>query len=66
MRLLLKLPGWLSDLNALLTRKLPIFLSRLNEISGGRGNNYVFSFGIIAENFEVFEMTFLTASFCGC
>ena len=30
-----------------------MFLSRLNETSGGRGN--VFSFGIIAENFEVFE-----------
>ena len=32
---------------------LPRFLSRLNEMSGGREN--VFSFGIIAENFEVFE-----------
>ena len=31
-RLYLKIPGWLSDLNALLTRKLPMFLSvRLNE-----------------------------------
>ena len=30
-----KVPGWLSDLNALLTRK---FLSRLNEMSGGREN----------------------------
>ena len=29
----LKVPGWLSDLKALLTRKLPMFLSRLNEIS---------------------------------
>ena len=27
----LKVPSWLSDLNALLTRKLPMFLSRLNE-----------------------------------
>ena len=27
-RLHLKVPGWLSDLNALLTRKLPMFLSR--------------------------------------
>ena len=32
----LKVPGWLSDLKSLLTRKLPMFLSRLNEISGGR------------------------------
>ena len=31
----LKVPGWLSDLNALLTRKLPMFLSRVNEISSG-------------------------------
>ena len=32
-RLHLKIPGWLSDLNAFLTRKLPMFLSsvRLNE-----------------------------------
>ena len=30
-----------------------MFLSRLNEIGGGRGN--VFSFGINVENFEVFE-----------
>ena len=35
-RVHLKVPGWLSDLKALLTRKLPMFLSRLNEISGGR------------------------------
>ena len=32
----LNVPGWFSDSNALLTRKLPMFLSRLNEISGGR------------------------------
>ena len=32
-RLHLKVPGWLPDLNALLTRKLPMFSSRLNEIS---------------------------------
>ena len=30
----LKVPGWLSDLNAILTRKLPKFLPRLNERSG--------------------------------
>ena len=52
-RLHVKVPGWLLNLNALLTKKLPKFLSRLNEMSGGREN--VFSFGIIAENFEVFE-----------
>ena len=39
MHLRLKFPGWLSDLNEFLTRKLPtgIFLLRLNEISGGGG-----------------------------
>ena len=36
MRVHLKVPGWLSDLKALLTRKLPMLLSRLNEINGGR------------------------------
>ena len=39
-RLHVRVPGWLSDLNVLLTRKLPKFLSRLR---------------IVAENFEVFE-----------
>ena len=52
-RLHVKVPGWLSNLKALLTKRLPKFLSRLNEMSCGREN--VFSFGIIAENFEVFE-----------
>ena len=51
-RLYLKFPGWLSDLNVLLTRKLPLFLLPLNKISGVRGN---MCFGIIAENFEAFE-----------
>ena len=48
-RLHVKVSGWLSDLNALLTKKLPNFFSRLNEMSGGR-KKYVFSFGIISEN----------------
>ena len=34
----LKVPGWSLSLNALLTKKLPKFLSRLNEMSGGREN----------------------------
>ena len=37
-RLHVKVPGWLLNLKALVTTKLPRFLSRLNEISGGRGN----------------------------
>ena len=52
-RLHVKVPGLLLNLNALLTKKLSKFLSRLNEMSGGKEN--MFSFGIIAENFEVFE-----------
>ena len=51
-RLHVKVPGWLLNMNALLTKKLPEFLSRLNEMSGGREN--MFSFGIIAKS-EVFE-----------
>ena len=37
-RLHVKVPGWLLNLNALLIKKLPKFLSRLNEMSGGREN----------------------------
>ena len=33
-----KVPGWFSDLNALLTRESPKLLSSLNEMSGGREN----------------------------
>ena len=33
-----KVPGWLLNLNALLTKKLPKLLPRLNEMSGGREN----------------------------
>ena len=63
-RLYLKFPGWLSDLNVLLTRKLPLFLLRLNKISGVRGN---MCFGIIAENFEAFENDiFYCKVFCWC
>ena len=37
-RLHVKVPGWLLNLNALLTKSLPTFLSRFNEMSGGREN----------------------------
>ena len=37
-RLHVKVPGWSLNLNALLTKKLPKFLWRLNEMSGGREN----------------------------
>ena len=42
-RVHLKVPSWLSDLNTLLTRNLPLLLSLLNEISAGRGNIYLVS-----------------------
>ena len=49
-----------SCLNALPTRKVLKFLSRLNEMSGGKENT-VFSFGIIVE--KVLKVTFLMARF---
>ena len=60
----LKVPGWFSDLNALLTRKLPLFLSRLNEISGGREKMCLVS-GSLRRILKFLRMTFLTARFCG-
>ena len=48
-RLNLKVPGWLSDLN---DRKLPMFLWRLNYLK------YMFSFGIIAGIVKFLRMTF--------
>ena len=40
-RLHVQVSGWWLNLNALLTKKLPRFLSRLNQMSGGRENKYV-------------------------
>ena len=57
-----KVPGWLSDLNALLTRKLPMFLSCLNEISGGRGNICLVS-GSLRIILKFLRMTFFTLWF---
>ena len=37
-RLHAKVPGWLSNLNALLTQKFPNFFWRLNELRGGSEN----------------------------
>ena len=53
-RLHAKVPCWSLNLNALLTKKLPTFLSRLNEMSGGRENMCLVS-----------RMTFLIARFFG-
>jgi len=63
-RLHLKVPGWLQDLNALLTRKLPMLSSRLNKISGGGGNMCLVS-GSLRNILKFLRMAFLSARFCG-
>ena len=57
-RLHLRVPGWLSDLNALLTRKLPMCLMRLDKISGGRGNMCLVS-GSLRKILKFLRMTWL-------
>ena len=63
-RLHLKVPDWLSNLNALLTKKLPKFLSRLNEMSGGRENMSLVS-GLLRRILKFLRITFWFARFCG-
>ena len=63
-RLHVKVPGWLLNFNALLTKKLPKFLSRLNELSGGRENMSLVS-GTLRRILKFLRMTFLIARFCG-
>ena len=64
LRLHLKVPGWLSDLNALRTSKLRKFLSRLNEMSGGRENMCLVS-GSTRRILKFLRMTLFIARFCG-
>ena len=59
-----KVPGWLSDLNALLTKRCPKFLWRLNEMSGGRENICLVS-ASVRRILKFSRMTFLIARFCG-
>ena len=63
-RLHVKVPGLLLNLNALLTKKLPKFLSRLNEMSGGKENMCLVS-GSLLRILKFLRMTFLIARFCG-
>ena len=63
-RLHVKVPGCLLNLNALLSKKLPKFLSRLNEMRGGRENMYLVS-GTLRRILKSLRMTFLNAWFCG-
>ena len=53
-RLHVKVPGWLFNLNAFLTKKFPKFLSHLNEMSGGRENMCLVS-GSLRRILKVFE-----------
>ena len=59
-RLHVKVPGWSLSLNALLTKKLPTFLSRLNVC---RLSCLVS--GSLRRILKFFRMTFLIARFCG-
>ena len=62
-RLHVKVPGWLSNLNALLTEKSLKFSSRLNEMSGGRENMCLVS-GSLRRILKFLRMTILIARFC--
>ena len=64
MHLHVKAPGWLLNLNALVTKKLPRFLSRMNEMNGGRGNMCLVS-GSLRNILKFLKVTFLIARFCG-
>ena len=63
-RLHLKVPGLLLNLNALLTKKLPNFLSRLNEMSGGKEIMCLVS-GSLLKILKFLRVTLLIARFCG-
>ena len=63
-RLHVKVPGWSLNLNALLTKKLPKFLSLLNEMSDDRENVCLVS-GSLRRILKFLRMTFLIARFCG-
>ena len=63
-RLHVEVRGWLLNLNALVTKKLPKFLSRLDEMSGGRENMCLVS-GSLRKILKFLRITFLIASFCG-
>ena len=62
-RLHVKVPGWSLNLYALITNKLPKFLSRLNGMSGGSENMCLVS-GSLRRILKFFRMTFLIARFC--
>ena len=63
-RLNVMVPGWLLNLNALLTKELSRYLSRLNEMSGFRENMCLVSESL-RRILKFLRMTFLIARFCG-
>ena len=63
-RLHVKVPGWLLSLHALLTKKLPRFLSRLNEMSSG-GENMCLVSGSLRRIVKFLRITFFIPRFCG-
>ena len=63
-RLHVKVPGWLLNLNALLTKKLPKFLSRLTDMSGGRENMCLVS-GSLQRILKFLRIIFFIARFYG-
>ena len=63
-RLHVKVPGRSLNLNALLTKKFPTFLSRLNEMSGVTENICLVS-GSLRRIVKFFRMAFLIARFYG-
>ena len=54
----------ISDLSALLTRKFPMFLSRLNETNGGCEKILPVSLSFWS-NLKFFRMMFLATRLCG-
>ena len=62
-RLHVKVLGWWLYLNAFLTKKLPRFLSCLNEMSGGRENICLVS-GSLRRILKFLRMTFFITRFC--
>ena len=65
-RLHVKVPGLLLNLNALLTKKLPKFLSRLNEMSGGKENMCLVSGSLlrILKLYVTFHISLYEISIC--
>lgn len=58
----LKVPGWLSDYRSLLTKKLPMFLSSLNDTNGKTERNSLLVSGSVLRGLKFLRMVFLSAT----